>query len=54
LYKTNPYTLEELRNNLCREISTIRAEELQMVNNNVFHSCTECIWSGGKYFQHLL
>jgi len=53
LYKTKPYILEELRNNIYHEISTISVEELQMVNN-IFYSCTECTWSGGKYFQHLL
>jgi hypothetical protein len=51
-YKTNPHTLEELRNNICREISTISREKLQRVN--VFLRYTECIGSGGQHFQHLL
>jgi len=30
------HTVEELRNNIQREISTILGEELQRVNNDVF------------------
>jgi hypothetical protein len=52
--KTNPHTVEELRNNIRREISTVSGEELQRVNNNLFRKCTECIWSGGQHCQHLL
>jgi hypothetical protein len=35
------------------EIAAITWQELQKVSN-VFRSFTECIRSGGKYFQHLL
>jgi len=41
VYKTNPHTLEKLRNIICHEISTISREELQRVNNNAFHGYTE-------------
>jgi len=53
LYKTNPHGLEELRNNIRREILTISGQELQRVNS-VFRSCTERILSGGRQFQHLM
>jgi hypothetical protein len=53
LYKTNPNTLEDLRNNIRLEISTISGQEHQRVDN-VFRSYTECIRSGGQHFQHLL
>jgi hypothetical protein len=36
VYKTNPNTLEELRNNTCCKILAISGEELQRVNDNVF------------------
>jgi hypothetical protein len=54
VYKTNPHTLEELRNNICHEISAVSREELQRVNTSVFHRYTECIRSGGDHFQHML
>jgi hypothetical protein len=40
VYKTNPHTLEELRN-ICHEITAVSREELQGVNINVFHRYTE-------------
>jgi hypothetical protein len=52
VYKTNPHTLDELRNNIRPEIWTISAQEHQTVN--VFRSSTECIRSGGQHSQHLL
>jgi hypothetical protein len=51
VYKTNPHTLEELRNNIHHEISAISGEELQRVNT-VFYRYNECIQSGRQYFQH--
>jgi hypothetical protein len=45
--KTNSHTLEELRNKIRHEISTISGEELQRVNNNVFCRYAEFIRSGG-------
>jgi hypothetical protein len=53
VYKTNPHTLEELRNNIHCETSAISGEELQRANT-VFHRYTECIQLGGQHFQHLL
>jgi hypothetical protein len=54
VYKTNPHTLEKLRNNICCKISAISGEELQRVNTNMFRRDTECIQSGRQHFQHLL
>jgi len=48
---TNPYNREELRNIIHSEISAISGEELR---SNIICSCTECIQSGGKHFQHHL
>jgi len=47
------YTLEEQRNSIHSEIST-ESGELQRVNKNNICSCTQCIWSGGQHFQHIL
>ena len=52
--KTNPHTLEEPENNICREISTISGEKLHRINNNSFRSYTDYIRPVGRYFQHLL
>jgi hypothetical protein len=49
VYKTDPHTLEEVRHDIRREISTVSGEEFQKVNN-VFRRYTECIWSGGQHF----
>jgi hypothetical protein len=53
-YKTNPDMLEEPRNNIHHEISAISWEVVQRVNTNMFHRYSECIWSGGQHFKHLL
>jgi hypothetical protein len=47
VHKTNPYILEELRN-ICHETSTADSRV-----NNIFPSCTECIWSGGQQLVRL-
>jgi len=53
LHKTNPHTPEELRNNICHNISTISRYEFKTVNT-VFRRYTECIRLGRQQFQHLL
>jgi len=53
MYKTKPHTLQELSNNIRRDISTIYGEEFQTVNT-IFCSNIECIQLGGQHFQHLL
>jgi hypothetical protein len=42
MIRLQEYALEELRNNICCEISTVSGEELQRVNN-VFRYCFEYI-----------
>jgi hypothetical protein len=52
--KTNPHTLDELRNSIRREISTIAREELGIVTDNVFLRHTKPIRAGEQNFPHLL
>jgi hypothetical protein len=49
---SNPRT-EELKENICRNIANIPAEQLQRVNENFFRLCEECLHVEGQYFQHL-
>jgi hypothetical protein len=37
VYSSNPRTEEELKENICKKISNILAEQLQKVNLNLFH-----------------
>jgi len=53
MYNTNLHNLKELRNNICREISTISGQEVQRVNN-VLQRYIDCILSGEQHFQELL
>jgi hypothetical protein len=53
VYSSNPQT-EELKENIRREIANIPAEQLQKVNQNLFHLCDECLRVEGQHFQHLL
>jgi hypothetical protein len=34
---------EKLKENICREIANIPAEQLQRVNLNLFSQCKECL-----------
>jgi hypothetical protein len=43
VYYSNPQTEEELEQNIHRESVNIPAEQLQWVNQNVFHQCKECL-----------
>jgi hypothetical protein len=54
VYKTNPQSVEELRNKICLDISAVSVEELERVNTNMLHRYTEYIWSGGQQLQYLL
>jgi hypothetical protein len=51
---SNPQTEEELKENFCREISSIAVYNLKKVNQNFFCWCKECLHVGGQHFQHLL
>jgi hypothetical protein len=52
VYVMNPYTEEELKENLEREILEVSLEELQ-VNSNLFKQYRECVHVQGHHFQHL-
>jgi hypothetical protein len=43
VYKSNPRTEEELKENIHREIANLSAEQLQRVNQNLFRRCEECL-----------
>jgi hypothetical protein len=42
VYNSNPRK-EELKENIHRKIANISAEQLQRVNQNLFHQCKECL-----------
>jgi hypothetical protein len=50
-YNTNPQ-MKELKENIDKEIANISAEQLQRVNQNLFHQCKEYVHVGGPHFQH--
>jgi hypothetical protein len=54
VYSSDPRTEEELKENICREIASIPAEQLQRVNQNLFHWCEECLDVEVQHFQYLL
>jgi hypothetical protein len=47
VYNSNSRT-EELKENICREIVNIPAEQLQVVNWNLFRQCEECLRVEGQ------
>jgi hypothetical protein len=53
LYNSNP-RMEELKENIHREIVNIPTEQVQRVNQNLFCWCKECLRVEGQHFQHLL
>jgi hypothetical protein len=53
VYNNNP-RIEELKENIRREIANIPAEQLQMVQQNLFDLCGECLRVEGQHFQLLL
>jgi hypothetical protein len=42
--------MEELNENICREIANIPAEQVQRINQNLFHRCKECLHIEGSIF----
>jgi inhibitor of nuclear factor kappa-B kinase subunit alpha len=54
VYNSNHQTVGELKENICREMANIPAEQLQRVNQNLFCWCEECLRVEGQHFQHLL
>ena len=53
VYKTNPHTLDELKENIRTE-NAISEAELMGVNANFLRRCRRCIDAEGQNFQHLL
>jgi hypothetical protein len=53
IYNSNPCT-EGLKEHIGREIGINPAEQLQGVNQNLFHRCEERLHVEGQHFQHLL
>jgi hypothetical protein len=54
VYKTNPHTIEEQKENIRNEVSAISPGELQRVITNLVRRCQECARADGDRFQHLL
>ena len=50
VYKTNPHTLNELKENIQTTIRSITVEELVCVNNNVLKRCETCIQENGQRY----
>jgi hypothetical protein len=46
--------MEELKENIRRDISNIAAGNLQKANQNLFHWCEESLRVEEQYFQHFL
>jgi hypothetical protein len=53
VYNSNPWK-EELKENICREIANIPAEQLQSVNQTSLTRAEECLCVEEQHFQHLL
>ena len=54
VYKTNPHTLDELKQNIRTEINAISEAGLMRVNANFLRRCSRYIDAEGQHFQHLL
>ena len=54
VYKTNPHTLNELKENIQTTIRSIMVEELVHVNNNFLKRCETCIQENGQHIENLL
>jgi len=53
-YANKPRTIQELENNIRREIAVISEDVLQATFANMKHRVQLCLDSGGEHFQHLL
>jgi hypothetical protein len=49
VYNSNPQT-EELKENICKEIVNIPAEQLESINQSLFCQCKECLCVGDSIF----
>jgi hypothetical protein len=50
MYKTNPHTIKELKENIRNEVSAISPGELQRVIRNLVRRCQECARADGDHF----
>jgi hypothetical protein len=50
MYRSNVYTIEEMAENLWREIFSVSQEELQCMNVNSLQRCLEFMWNNGRAF----
>jgi len=53
-YANKPRTIQELENNIRREIAAISEDVLQATFANMKRRFQLCLDSGGEHFQHLL
>ena len=53
-YANKPRTIQELENNIRREIAAISEDVLQATFANMKRRVQHCLESGGEHFQHLL
>ena len=53
-YANKPRTIQELENNIRREIAAVSEDILQATFANTKHRVQLCLDSGGEHFQHLL
>ena len=53
-YANKPRTIQELKNNIRREIAAISKDVLQATFANMKRRVQLCLDSGGEHFQHLL
>jgi len=53
-YAKKPRAIQELKNNIRREIAAISEDVLQTTFANMKRRVQLCLDSGGEYFQHLL
>ena len=54
VYRNNPHSIDELKDNIRAELGRITEEELLRVNQNFIKRCQECVNVGGHHFEQLL
>ncbi|PSN42047.1 hypothetical protein C0J52_22055, partial [Blattella germanica] len=54
VYRNNPHTTDELKENIRTEIRKITEKELIRVNANLIKRCQKCVAADGHHFQHRL
>ena len=54
VYKTNPHSLNELKENIQTVIRSITVEELVRVNSNYLKKCETCVQENGQHIQYFL